>query len=230
MRASEMRTMSRTPCASSFCGMGRFPTSGIPGAPTGPAFCSTSTLSAVTSRSGSSIRAARSAREEKTTAGPRWRSRWGEAATCLITAPSGHRLPRRMASPPSGSSGAPAAATTSRSRSREASERSSGAGRRARFSATVSPGHGAALPVQQGGQLLHHRRDAPDLEQGLHLVATGRAEVGQPGRAAGEGVEEVERAGRSPAGRRWPGGAPRRWWSPRRRAGHGWRSRTPPGS
>ena len=36
------------------------PASGIPGAPTGPPFCSTSTLSGVTSSSGSSMRAVRS--------------------------------------------------------------------------------------------------------------------------------------------------------------------------
>ena len=31
MRASLMRTMSRTPCSSSFCGSGMLPTSGMPG-------------------------------------------------------------------------------------------------------------------------------------------------------------------------------------------------------
>ena len=38
--------MSRTPCASSFFGIGSMPHSGMPGAPSGPAFCSTSTESA----------------------------------------------------------------------------------------------------------------------------------------------------------------------------------------
>ena len=38
MRASEMRTRSVTPCFRSFAGIGRCPHSGIPGAPTGPAF------------------------------------------------------------------------------------------------------------------------------------------------------------------------------------------------
>ena len=45
---SQMRTMSRTPCFSSFFGIGRLPHSGMPGAPTGPALRSTSTLSSVT--------------------------------------------------------------------------------------------------------------------------------------------------------------------------------------
>jgi hypothetical protein len=57
MRASEMRTMSRTPSLSSFCGIGNCPHSGMPGAPCGPALCSTITLSLVTSSSGESIRA-----------------------------------------------------------------------------------------------------------------------------------------------------------------------------
>jgi hypothetical protein len=60
MRASEMRTMSRTPCARSFFGIGNWPHSGMPGAPCGPAFCSTSTESAVAGRPGSSMRAAMS--------------------------------------------------------------------------------------------------------------------------------------------------------------------------
>ena len=35
--------MSRTPCFSSFFGIGNWPHSGMPGAPTGPACCSTIT-------------------------------------------------------------------------------------------------------------------------------------------------------------------------------------------
>ena len=61
MRASDSRTMSRTPCFSSFCGSGSMPHSGMPGPPCGPACFSTSTLSGVTSRSGSSSRFLRSA-------------------------------------------------------------------------------------------------------------------------------------------------------------------------
>ena len=52
--------MSRTPAFSSFFGMGNMPHSGIPGAPTGPAFCRTITESAVTGRSSRSMRALRS--------------------------------------------------------------------------------------------------------------------------------------------------------------------------
>ena len=55
----------------------------------------------VTSRSGESMRAARSSRESKTTARPVWRRRCGEAAECLMTAERGARLPWRMAIAPS---------------------------------------------------------------------------------------------------------------------------------
>ena len=48
------------PCRSSFFGIGSLPHSGMPGAPCGPALGSTSTESSSTSRSGSSMRAARS--------------------------------------------------------------------------------------------------------------------------------------------------------------------------
>jgi len=55
-----MRTMSRTPAASSFFGIGSWPHSGMPGAPCGPALCSTMTLSASTGSEGSSMREAMS--------------------------------------------------------------------------------------------------------------------------------------------------------------------------
>ena len=47
MRASLIRTMSRTPCFSNFFGIGSMPHSGMPGPPCGPAVWSTSTLSGV---------------------------------------------------------------------------------------------------------------------------------------------------------------------------------------
>ncbi|MNC89761.1 hypothetical protein D3C83_57460 [compost metagenome] len=60
MRASEIRTMSRTPFFSSFFGIGNWPHSGMPGAPSGPAFCITSTEFSSTLRSSESIRALKS--------------------------------------------------------------------------------------------------------------------------------------------------------------------------
>ncbi len=52
--------MSRTPVARIFFGIGSWPHSGMPGAPSGPACFSTSTESAVTGSAGSSMRAAMS--------------------------------------------------------------------------------------------------------------------------------------------------------------------------
>ena len=99
MRASEIRSMSFTPARASLAGMGRYPASGIP-APIGPAFCSTSVSSGCTSRSGSSMRAARSSRFLKTTARPTCSKRRSSAAAHLRIDPFGARLPNRASSPP----------------------------------------------------------------------------------------------------------------------------------
>src|SRR5882724_11049576 len=69
----------------------------------GPAFCRTMKSSGVTSRAGSSMRAARSSSEVKTTARPsRSKSRLS-AAERLRMAPRGARLPKRATRPPTGS-------------------------------------------------------------------------------------------------------------------------------
>src|SRR5450830_689283 len=47
MRASDTRTMSRTPCWTSFFGTGSIPHSGMPGPPSGPPFLSTSNAGSV---------------------------------------------------------------------------------------------------------------------------------------------------------------------------------------
>jgi predicted metal-dependent enzyme (double-stranded beta helix superfamily) len=70
--------------------------------PCGPMFFSTSTSSAVTSRSSSSMRVARSSTFSNTTARPSCSISAGEAADCLMMAPPGARLPRRKAMPPCG--------------------------------------------------------------------------------------------------------------------------------
>ena len=101
MRASETRTTSRTPASSSFFGSGREPASGKPGAPMGPVFCSTKTLSAVAGRSGSSMRSIMSCWDVNTTAGPVWVSKSEPAADTLMTAPSGASEPLTMTRPPS---------------------------------------------------------------------------------------------------------------------------------
>ena len=105
IRASEILTMSRTPRVSNLPGTGKLPTSGMPGAPMGPTFCKTRISFSSTSRSGSLIRTARSAIFLKTTARPVWHNNLGDAAACLITAPSGARLPHNTARPPSGDIG-----------------------------------------------------------------------------------------------------------------------------
>ena len=105
--------MSVTPWRSSLLGMGSWPHSGMPGAPRGPALRSTSTESAVTSRSGSSKRAIMSRMSSNTTAGPWCTSRAGVAALHLITAPLGARLPRTTARPCGGWNGASMVAMTS---------------------------------------------------------------------------------------------------------------------
>ena len=56
IRASEMRTMSFTPALSKRAGIGAAPHSGMPGAPLGPAFCSTSTEFSSIGIAGSSMR------------------------------------------------------------------------------------------------------------------------------------------------------------------------------
>ena len=97
--------MSRTPCCSSFFGIGSWPHSGMPGAPCGPACFSTSTESrrrrARDRRCAPPCRCSRS----NTTAGPVCRSRCGSTAAGLITAPSGARLPRSTARPSFATSG-----------------------------------------------------------------------------------------------------------------------------
>ena len=97
--------MSRIPALNNFCGIGRLPHSGMPGAPLGPAFRSTRTLLASTSRAGSSIRAFISSKLSKTMARPVCFRSLGSAAEDLMTAPVGARFPRKIASPPDSRTG-----------------------------------------------------------------------------------------------------------------------------
>jgi len=60
IRASEILTMSLTPCLSRRAGIGAAPHSGMPGAPLGPACLSTSTEVSSIGSPGSSMRLARS--------------------------------------------------------------------------------------------------------------------------------------------------------------------------
>ena len=112
MRASEIRTMSVTPCFRIFAGSAKLPTSGNPGYPLGPQFLSTSTQDGSTSSFGSSMRRLRSSMSSNTTARPLCRMSFGVAAEGLNTAPSGARLPRRTAIPPCGLNGLPSGVMT----------------------------------------------------------------------------------------------------------------------
>ena len=105
MRASEIRTISRTPCSSSGLGIGSMPHSGMPGAPSGPALRRISTSSAVMPSAGSSMRAFMSGYDSKTMARPVCFSSRGSAAVGLMTQPSGASEPRSTQVPPARDSG-----------------------------------------------------------------------------------------------------------------------------
>ena len=140
MRASLMRTMSVTPARSSRVGMGRWPDSGMPGAPTGPPFCRTSTSSGSISSAGSSMVSCSSATLRNTTARPSCWSSDSVAAETFRTAPSGHRLPRRMARlPPLAERSARGAGSTSLVDDRRAVDRL----------AQRLAGHGPRVEVEQ---------------------------------------------------------------------------------
>ena len=180
-----MRSRSETPCSRSFAGIGRWPHSGIPGAPTGPALRSTITESASTSRSGSSTRAARSWMSSKTIARPSWASRRGSAAEIFITAPSGHRLPRSTTSEPPASSGFDA-------RPDHALVDDLGR-RRVEVLADRAAGDGERVEVQQVADLLEHRRQPAGVVEVLHQVGAGGLEVDEPRRRRAQLVEQRER-------------------------------------
>ena len=157
----------------------------------------------------------------KTTARPSCWSSGGSAAEIFITAPSGHRLPRR----------------TTRRRPRRAG---SSAGRitswltisaPAMFSPTVLPGHGHRVEVRAGP------RSAPSPPAGRRRSRSppsGSRPAGfrstSHGVDAAELVEQLERQVDADAARRTRSGAGSRWSSPRSRAARGSRSRTPRGS
>ena len=131
----------------------------------------------------------------KTCAGPVMRVVFSPAT--LATAPSGARLPCRITRCP---------VRVQRLVERPdhvllAVDRCSP--RPCRFSASVSPGHGEAVAVQQAGveQRLEHRRRAADAVQVVHDVAAARLEVGQVRHLAAEPVEVGQRPRAPPASR-----------------------------
>ena len=217
MRPSQIRTMSRTPCSSSFVGSGMFATWHA-GVVLGPQPRSTSTESASTSRSGSSMRAWKSSMLSKTTARPRCRSRCGDAAAGLISAPSGARLPRRTAIPPRRSaapSGADDVGVPDRGVVQVVDQRRAGDGERAR--------------IEQVADLLQDGEQTAGAVEVVH--ESGRPAAGRPAAArATRGGRSRRWSGRRPGGRRWPAGARRRSSTRRSRPGPRSRWRTSPSS
>ena len=206
MRASLMRTMSFTPALSSFAGMGRWPHSGIPGAPLGPAFFSTITEFSSTGKFGSSRRASKSRLFWKTTARPRCFIRCGETADCLMTAPSGARFPFRMTTPPWGNRGLVERPDDLTIKARRALQV---------FTHGLAAG-GQRIQMQQRADFLQHGGHAAGVTEFFHQVFSGGLHVGDEGRGAGDFIERGEGQVQSPTARQWPPGA--RWHSSTRPA------------
>ena len=167
IRASQMRTMSRTPCSRSFFGQRHVRHLGHARVARGPHPRSTSTESASTSRSGSSMRACRSSMLSKTTARPRCCSRCGDAAAGLMMAPRGARLPRSTAMPAAGISGA----------SRGSDDVGVPDPRVVEVVDERPPGHGDRLGIEQVLHLAQHGEQAAGAVQVVHEEPAGRLEV-----------------------------------------------------
>ena len=208
------------PVCSSLRGIGAAPHSGMPGAPFGPPCLSTSTRGLVDGQVrivDARVQIARGPRRR-----PRARggvSRCGEAADCLSTAPSGQRLPVRIAVPPSFSErhgeradhvGVVQCAPRPRSRPR--------ASCRSRSSASpCSSGSSSSAP--RGGR--PRRRNPPS-----GTCPTGRT-LSEQRRGARELVEARAAAAARPRGPRGRAGGRSRWWSRRWPCPRGSRCRRP---
>ena len=107
---------------------------------------------------------------------PAMTSSRGSAAVCLMTAPSGARLPRSTASPPSRDSG----------RSRGTITRSLKTRASAMFSPSVCPLTVSAPRVQQVGDLVQQGAEPAGVEEVLHQELADGPDVGEHGRGARE--------------------------------------------
>ena len=173
-----------TPVFRSLAGIGRWPHSGMPGPPTGPAFRSTITLEASQSSSGSSTRAARSWMSSNTTARPSCARRAGSAAEIFITAPSGHRLPPQH---------------DERAALVEGVGRGPDHVRVPDLRAGDVLSHGRAgdgdrveVEEPEPGELRHHGRKPTGVVEVLHQVRARRLQVHEPRRRAAELVEAAQ--------------------------------------
>ena len=153
------------------------------------------------------MRAWKSSMLSKTTARPRCRSRCGDAAAGLISAPSGARLPRSTAMPPSATSGADAGpdhlGVPDRGVVEVVDQRPAGDGQRGR--------------VEQVADLAQHGEQAAGAVEVLHQEPAGRLQVDQHRHPRSRSGRSRPASGRCRAGRRSPAGGRRRWWTRRSR-------------
>ena len=148
----------------------------------------------VTSRAGSSMRAARSSMFSKTTAGPRWRSSLGSAGAALDHAPRpAPAMPAQHGEPALGrASGASSGAITSRSWPAAP----------ATSSASVRPVTVSASRWSSGRELVEHGRDAAGAVQVLDEVLARGPHV----RRAAASRGRARRTGRASSGTPTPPG------------------------
>ena len=206
--------------------------------PAGPLLRSTSTWPGVTGSAGSSMRAARSAGESNTSAGPRCCSRAGVAAerfedrAVRRQRAAQHRERSEAADgrlegadhrPGRSVCAAAATGATARGVSRLGASRGGG-----ELLPQGQPADTARLELQQRAQLGQHRRHPAGLVQILQPQTAAGFAVDQQRDARRGRLEGVPgRAGHRPGGR-WPAGGSRRWWSRRWPAARSRRWRTPP--
>ena len=151
------------------------------------------------------MRAWKSSTLSNTTARPRCRSRCGDAAAGLMTAPSGRGCRAARRCRPSACSG-PVAGP----------DHLGVPDRRVVQVVDQRPaGHRERVRVEQVADLAQHRQQPAGPVEVLHQEPAGRLQVDQQRHPGADPVEVVQGQRRSRAGRRWPaGGRPR--WSTRR--------------
>ena len=208
--------MSRTPCCSSFFGIGSWPHSGRPGAPCGPALCSTSTLSLSTTSVG--IVDARG----HVVVVLEHHGRPGMAREMrLHRRRLDHRAVRREVAAQHRETVALDERIASRTDHVVVVD-----GRALEVLAERLRVDGQRGQVEEVGQTRHQPAQAARVVEVLHQVLARRPHVRQHGRAARERVEAVEVEIARQRAARWRSGARSRWssrrapvpWSPRCRS------------
>ena len=198
--------MSRTPCASSFFGIGSWPHSGMPGAPSGPAFCSTSTESFVDRQRGIV-----DARRHVVVVGEHDGGPGVPQQVRLRRRRLDHRAVGREVAAQHGEAVAARPAPCRAAGSRRALNTSAPA----MFSPSVLPLTVRAASVEQVADVAQQCAQSAGVEEVLHQELARRPDVGDERRLARERVEAVDRrAGCRRAARSRP--CARRHWSSRR--------------